>query len=40
MFAFLSSTLTSYLMGAGLVTTTALAGRGLVRSVRRVAQGQ
>ncbi|HEY7425785.1 MAG TPA: hypothetical protein VH682_16265 [Gemmataceae bacterium] len=27
-------------MGAGLVTTTALAGRGLVRSVRTVAHGQ
>jgi hypothetical protein len=40
MFALLSSTLTGYLVGAGLVTTTAVAGRGLVRSVRLVAQGQ
>lgn len=40
MFAFLGSTLTSYLAGAELVTTTAVAGRGLVRSVRLVTQGQ
>ena len=39
MFTFLGSTLTSYLVGAGLVTTTAVAGRGLVRSVRLAAQG-
>jgi hypothetical protein len=40
MFTFLGTTLTSYLVGAGLVTTTAVAGRGLVRSVRQAAQGQ
>jgi hypothetical protein len=40
MFALLSSSLTGYLAATGLVTTTAVAGRGLVRSVRLVAQGQ
>jgi hypothetical protein len=40
MFTFLGTTRTSYLVGAGVVTTTAVAGRGLVRSVRLVAQGQ
>ena len=40
MFTFLGTTLTSYLVGAGLVTTTAVAGRGLVHSVRLVAQRQ
>jgi hypothetical protein len=40
MFALLSSTLTSYLAAAGLVTSTAVAGRGLVRSVRLAAQRQ
>jgi hypothetical protein len=40
MFSMLSATVAGYFVAAGLVTTTALAGRGLVHSVRLAAQGQ
>jgi hypothetical protein len=36
----LSAAVTGYFVAAGLVTTTAVAGRGLVHSVRLAAQGQ
>jgi hypothetical protein len=40
MFSMLSAAVTGYFVAAGLVTTTAVAGRGLVHSVRLAAQGQ
>jgi hypothetical protein len=40
MFSVLSATVAGYFAAAGLVTTTALAGRGLVHSARLAAQGQ
>ena len=40
MFSMLSATVTGYFVAAGVVTTTAVAGRGLIHSVRLAAQGQ
>lgn len=40
MFSVLSATVAGYFVAAGLVTTTAVADRGLVHSVRLAAQGQ
>ncbi len=40
MFSMLSVTVPGHFVAAGVVTTTAVAGRGLVHSVRLAAQGQ
>jgi hypothetical protein len=40
MFSMLSTTVAGYFVAAGVLTTTAVAGRGLVHSVRLAAQGQ
>jgi hypothetical protein len=40
MFSMLSATVAGYFVAAGLVTTAAVAGRGLVHSVCLAAQGQ
>jgi len=39
-FSMLCATVAGYFVAAGVVTTTAVAGRGLVHSVRLAAQGQ
>ncbi len=40
MFSMLSAAVLGYFVAAGVVTTTAVAGRGLIHSVRLAAQGQ